>query len=114
MAPDGLLHRFGITQDEHPVEIAQTLQHSLGGPGMESLRTAARDTPRGVVSKYEVSVHFVRCWELLVGNRGCCVPVTGGEHLISAARKLSAWTTSVKRCFRRSRHLTSAMLMLSA
>ena len=100
MAPDGLLHRFGITQDEHPVEIAQTLQHNLGGPGMEPLRRRPRGTPHGVVSKYEVSAHFARCWEVLLGNRGCWVPVTGGKRLISAARRLSARTTSAKRCIR--------------
>jgi hypothetical protein len=31
-----------------------------------------------MVSKYEVSAHFARCWEVLLGNRGpagCLSPV---------------------------------------
>jgi len=34
-----------------------------------------------MVSKYEVSVHFARCWEVLLCKRGCWMPVTGGGAL---------------------------------
>jgi hypothetical protein len=34
-----------------------------------------------MVSKYEANVHFARCWEELLGKRGCWVPSLVGSAL---------------------------------
>jgi hypothetical protein len=70
-APDGLLHRLGIAQDEHPVEIAQTLQTIL-----VTVQAAWNlwDGSHVIHPQDGVEVRGQRpfcSWEVLLRNRGC-------------------------------------------
>jgi hypothetical protein len=69
MAPDGLPHKFGITQDERPVEIVPTPQTSWWRLRHGICQLAA--TPAGARERaaYEVSMHLVPVLAALLGSR---------------------------------------------
>ena len=105
MAPDGLSHKFGITQGEHPVEIVRTPQRSCwrSRHGICQRQVADRRAQAGAA--YQVSMHLVAVLAALHGNRSArAVPYrVGALNFSGALIKRSAHV--VQAPLRRSEHL---------
>jgi len=57
--PDGLLHKFGITQDEHPVEIVRHYKLHAGWFQDGPCEIAATRRVRAAGVAHQVSMHLV-------------------------------------------------------
>lgn len=98
MAPDGLPHKFGITQASAPVEIVPTLQASFGGHGMGSVSWQLPRQARASVPHTRSACIWSRYWQHCpaVGALGLSCYRVGalnfGDALLKrpAPRRLSA------------------------
>ena len=69
MAPDGLSHKFGITQSEHPVEIVRCRKDHVGGPGMGPASSQVPDRRAQPGAAYQVRVHLVLVLAMFLGSQ---------------------------------------------